>query len=555
MTGLAPKDPAVLPEDSPPLAHVRLRSRPVPIRMQRPFLAFDLRESGVWWLRFVAGRKGPIIEDFGTELGSAEDPVALACTVAHRRPNRGARVVTVMRCAEMHHRRIDLPPMTTREADIVMRRRSAELVRELGGELAAGLLGSGAGGPRWICVAPRDLCEDMSHRFHAGGIDLAALGSRQLALGCLARGLARPSDGALTAFVDFGAESVTCAVADGIGLLFGREISLKFAGERLVQADEAEMPGDEPHAAALAQVERVATELRRTFDYVQRQRGLGVVGRAILTGASDELSTLATMLGMYLDLPLGVLGEEVGDGPLAGVAPGSAAAWGLALSPDAAGGNLLPATVYRLSRERTARRRVLLAAGTAGVLGTSLGLSFYENLDHLRSRAAELERRWEQAAEELTAVETAKSTRERVSANREALMPIDRPEPALAALVQALGRAAPSDLFVDAVTMRVEGDVWRFAIEVVAVSPDVTAAAQSISALVQAFAGSPLLTVDTTIQQENAADENSGKLQEGLRYRLEGRLAPVMRAVQIAPSAERTKDSPTPATAPGDARG
>lgn len=149
------------------------------------------------------------------------------------------------------------------------------------------------------------------------------------------------------AMLDIGETKSTLAVFRNRGLAFAREISIggqdftRAAALYLRKSDEAE---EYKHGAAATEasevfskpVERLTSEIHRSFDYFQAQFREGSVSKLFLTGGTARLKGLDSLIGeatgipTFIDDPLRKL-RSSGDGSLSGQGPLFSTAVGLAI--------------------------------------------------------------------------------------------------------------------------------------------------------------------------------------------------------------------------------
>jgi hypothetical protein len=255
----------------------------------------------------------------------------------------------------------------------------------------------------------------------------------------------------------------TCVVADERGWLFDRSISFKYAGDRLLYTDdEAADPAQEED---YQQIERLATELERTFTYVERQLALGEVVRICLCGVAEGLDDLARTLAANLKLEVVRLGAARRGDSQSSIPPAAGAVLGAAMLPrPAQEANLLPPEVAHARAAARARRPLVVALGLASImtlLAATVGLVWYQTtrsaLDSARAAAA----KWEVGREGL---EGQAALMLRADQIRAALSALTRPEPSWDAMLVVLGAALPESLFVQRLEIHPEGHGWKLAV-------------------------------------------------------------------------------------------
>lgn len=507
----------------------------------RRHLCIDVREGCAHWTLARATRTGLRPLEYGrVDRAHGESDAVLVQRLSAAPMARGARIELAVRSGDIEHRRIDLPPLGAREIARVAKRRAGELraaARECDRIVDSVTSRSTRGGAIWLCSGRIEgspaaaVVEVLGPRLHR-------LTSRSLALGNLGRVLPPLPDGALTGILDLDRESGLCVIADADGWLFGRQIALKFAGDRRARgftASEENEAGPGPGERRLGWGARIRTELARTFRYIESELGMGRVARVVVAGDSSALSPLAAALAAQLDLPVQLLPDALADTPMRGVPPGAAVAVGLACAPASEGANLLALPVRRRRDEILLRRR--LAAGLAGVIGigAAAALAVSLRVGTMEDRIRELESRWQQTAPDRARLAHAVAMRERHRALARALGAIHRPEPSWGHLLEVLGRVAPDRLFVHRLTAGLEEDVWRTTILVEATASSIAEGAQTVVSFSRDVADASVIELDEVVR-ENLADRPAGVAtrDEAVRFRLQGRLAPLASEAGIA---------------------
>ncbi|MCA9512375.1 MAG: hypothetical protein KC560_16820, partial [Myxococcales bacterium] len=307
-----------------------------------PHLCLEVRDEAVYWALAKATRAGMRPVDWGRiDLDEAArgDRDAFLAALAASGAGGYADVEIALRSPRLATERLDLPPLSRAEARAVAARRLGELAARIDADAASAFsVASGRDGAlhAWLTAVPRIESAACHATWQDRGFSLTRIQSRHLALGQLVHHLDHEfAEGELVAIFDLEAKSGTCVVADRAGWVFSREVPLRFMGRSVHARTEPEVE-DRPHAVepsaelrlapldgdddapsglelatplgassahtgdggderddALAEVamqtERLATELRRTFRYVQGQLDARPVARVFLSGEITEL--------------------------------------------------------------------------------------------------------------------------------------------------------------------------------------------------------------------------------------------------------------------------
>ena len=532
----------------------------------RAHLAIDVRDEASHWVRSRAGRDGLVPLTCGRiERSGTTDLSARLRELARSSVARGARIEVALRGEGLVHQREDLPKLHRREAALVAARRAPEVEAAVDGPASFCFSRAENGeGPLWLCAAPVANAREAVLEWRQRGFEIDRLSSRHLALGNLVRLLDLPEK-SLVAFFDLEPDQGTCVVADCRGWVFSREVPLRFMGDRLLRAaratpavEAAREPVAHEEASGLLlvgekedgpdealdrleavadQAERLATELRRTFQYVGGQLGMGNVGRVHLTGGSPLLDDLTASLSQALGIPVESFGSVAAD-RLSGADASSCVALGLALAPDRSGGNLLPSEERKARLAVRTRRRLRLSLVSALGLIVASGLVLGWIASSVQREIQAASSRWESDAPQRDLVQRVGASRSRSSALASALGRIDAPGPSWTALLEGLARSMPSDAFVE----RLEADRgdghWRIVFSVEATGDTVAEAAHAVSRFTQAAGASPLLHIDSTVRESVARVGVDAQTRARVRFRIGGRPAPVSVAgpVDSAPS-------------------
>jgi hypothetical protein len=537
----------------PQRASLPPRSR---IQLRRAHLCLEVRDETIYWASARASRRGLEPVAWG---GLARDPSLslreqISALRAHG-PGLEQRCEAGLRAAGALHERVLLPPLSQAEAGAVARRRAGALAARMSPSACTAWLRSAGGGDSTLWLAGVEEAE--SERCREGwlehGVVLDRLQSRHLALGQLTRCLPPLAEGEVVAIFDIEPETGTCVLADRNGWLFGREVPLRFMGRSVVARQEPAPPAAEPEPTTgepsgielaretrhdaeedeldplediALQAERLATELRRTFRYVEGQLGCAPVARVVLAGEITELIDLRPGLREHLGLPVEILAASAdrdGEGRPIG---GAAVVLGMACAPHASGGNLLAEPVRRELSERRTRRWLLrwLVASSALLLISGVATLLYDGA--LTRRLAALEAAWETAAPERARIAANRRAGERSRALEDALVAFDAPLPRPSALLRALAHALPDEAVLQRLRLTPDEDGVALALTVEAGGPTVAAAARSVSDLVGHLTAAPFLRIDR-VEREDSAAAAPAAGDVRIRFRLEGRLASI----------------------------
>lgn len=500
-------------------------------------VAIDLREEGLYWAESSWGAKGRRLRRWGCiDRGDGEVPDQLVQQLAGTPLIRGAEVVIPLQHPELRIRRLDLPPLHAREARRVVSRRVRELGDEIGEGANCGFARSrrkGAG-PVWLVASPQQFCEFEEQRWKSLGLPVHRLASLHLALGNLSRVLPRPEARELVAVFDMSAHHGTCVLLDAEGWVFGRDVPLKFAGDHLLHS----IPGGEleldPLERGLDQAARLTNELHRTFHYAETELHLGTVTRLVLSGESEDLLSLRSLLLEKLGIEVLLLGDAIPEGPGAGAHPAAAVALGLALGLDQGGENLLPVPARRALARKRARQHLTASAALTGALLLSAASYLGSTLSALQEEIASFDATWESRAAVRRRAETAASARARGGRIEEVIGSIWRPVPSWTGALEALGLSLPDDALVERLIIDHEGTRWNATLHLEFRGEDVAEAAQSISRFTTDLGESPLWVVRSLEREPlppGLSEEDSGSR---MRFRVVAEVAPVSPATPAA---------------------
>ena len=540
-------------------------------QLRTPHLCLDVRAEAIYWASAQASRRGlapvawgRIARDSGSSVDEQLERLAAQGIGREHRCEAGVRSAGAL------HERVNLPALAGAELRDVIRRRAAEFAVRASDALCAASLcaRSGQSAALWLVAVEQSESEREREEWLRRGIPLARLQSRHLALGQLVCCLPSLAEGEVVAIFDIEPETGTCVLADRDGWMFSREVPLRFMG-RSTTARAAESPPTPPEPpddpsmrvledaieldstatpAALEnaseeeerdplediaiQAERLATELRRTFRYVEGRIGAQPVSRVILAGEITELIDLGPGLGEQLGLPVEVLSNVLAGGETRPVG-GAAVVIGMACAPSASDGNLLAARVQRELASRRLRRRLQRGLAVSATAAAAAAAAIALETGSRSLRLDTLERAWAADAEPRERVAAGQATAQRVSEIESAFAQIDAPQPRAAALLRTLGLRVPDEAAV--LRLRLEPDESGVALELTLQASGATmaGAAQSVSDFAQQLAQAPFARVDVVEPEaeSEAAIPSEANAEPRVRFRVAGRLA------AIAPSA------------------
>ena len=536
-----------------------------PARLQREHLCIDARARAIHWARARSTRRGLRPVAWGSIDRDPERSLDEQLhELAAQGLGRAALVEIALGSPRLAHERIALPPLSSGEARAVARRRCADFAHRLGDDSTCDYaMRRGEEGRRvlWLAGIPAIEAAACHATWLDRGYVLHRIQSRHLALGQLVGKLDERIGDDTVAIFDLEAEWGTCVIADAAGWIFSREIPLRFMGH-LVSADDGApherraaagsaaswqlrsdaiaLDDDDASDAAVApatnddradpafarHAERLATELRRTFRYVQGQVDTTAVARVLLTGEVPQLPELAHALAGHLDEPVEVFVARTDEHGMPEAVGGASVALGLALAPAPHAGNLLPAEVRSLQAAHRARRLLVrsIAAATAALALLAAGVAY--EVGALGTQIEAAQARWTRVQTLRQQVEQTRRARARFAAIDGLLAAMDREAPSWSGLLQTLSHALPDRAAVAELDGVAKPPLWTVSISVDAEGTSVAAAAQSVSDLAGTLGDTPFVRVDG-VHREQTRDATGGAQHARVRFRIEGVLAPV----------------------------
>jgi hypothetical protein len=508
-------------------------------------LALDTVNASVYWARARRGPDGLRLCAWGSlAIPPSQSEASVLRELARCTWVKCSRVEAPLRSPALRHRRVALPSMSAREAGSVAQRRLEEFLLEQS-ELSIGsAIRSPASGahPAWLVAAPESTPEVFEARWRALGFELHRLASEPLALGNFARVLPALPD-ALTAVFDVNDEGGDCVVCDGEGWLFNRVIPLhrQGAGSESGSADSEE--------SNRLQDERMITELRRTFQYVERELRLGAVQRLVLSGSHARLRALPAALEEALGVPTQLIGDAIEEGPARGMDPAAAHVVGLALAPHAHGCNLLPRATLAARRERRARLHSILALAASGALSLLAVAAHAAQTFAIHREGAAVQTRIESVAERTARAHETARIRERAHSMDQALAELRSHELPLASWLDALRRLAPPDIALDSLHAERAAGACTGTLVVVSRAKSVAGAAVLAAQFAQALGRIPLFTV-TSVERSPDNSQLQDAAFATVQFRISGALRPLQPAERLPPA-----DGAEPAVEGGASRG
>lgn len=461
-----------------------------PLRIPGPGLiprrvAIEVRPNELLWAESVWRPGGPRLRAIGREVrGAGEKPEELLRRFSGQSWLSGAELAVALRHPELTVRRLDLPTLSDRDARRVAERRALELAEEALEPVTYGCLLASGKRPRpaWLVACPEQFVTFAERRWRSQGVAFSHFGSTHIALGTLTRAFAAPGEDQLRAFLDIGADHAVCVVADAEGWVFSREIPVK-------------LTRGNPDADAADPVERLATELRRTFHYVDVELRTGLVVELILSGTRDALDDLAIELAEKLQLPVEPLGTAIGKGPAAGSDPAFATVVGLALTTRAGGANLLPPQARRATESARVRRQLVLATVATTALLVFVVLRFGWQFSSLSELGVSLEDEWRTTTAHRVAAEKQWGQQRRANEAADVAASLRPEKPAWSWALGTLGVLLPEDAFVSAVSGRRVDDVWTASLQLEFQGDDLGSAAEAGARFARRLEESPLWSV------------------------------------------------------------
>ncbi len=426
--------------------------------------------------------------------------------------------------------RENLPAMKSSEAGLIAERRAKVVLESLEGEASFAWLHreSGRDCPLWLCAVPTKAGHE-SHAYWSGrGVDVAMLASRQLALGHLIRMLPEAPESGLAAILNLDTDSASCVIADRDGWVFGREFPLHDISDLGGDEDESERGEQEPAGVpgfGLVDIwaMRLSTEMRRTFRYVEGELALGTVTRLWVAGPSARIAEICPMLETRLEMPSTPVGDAIPGSP----SNAAAVAIGLALWPNDTGGNLLPQSLMKARARRVARRHLVVALGSvvSMLIAATAAMALFGN--GLAAHIGELEAEFEATRADRAIVAQHEQIRVRASRLDEVVAGIDHPIPSLSGLLVLLSRSTPDNVYIERIRVAHASEGWTLSLELEAAGSSVLEAASAASGLADALKKSPLAKLDRVVQEQPPGMLTLPGEQTHVRFRLDGRLAPL----------------------------
>ena len=494
-----------------------LRSIGVP-----PHFAIDLRGPTLLWAKSRWTLRGWRLVGWGREerasgesVNDFVERVVADCGV------RGALVSVSVRHPDLKIQRLELPGLSERDARSVALRKLGEMRESFDEPVNAALVMGPKGETRaaWLMAVPAEFAEFSEQQWTSLGLSVGRIDSLHIAVGALTRLFEAPGERQLRAFLDFGPVHATCVLADHQGWVFSRDLSLKMTGD--------------PASAADANA-RIATELRRTFHYVDGEMGLGRVQELVVSGDRKDLDPLVADLEGRLSIPTKLLGDAVEEGSAQGADPRAAVVIGLTLTTDLGGGSLLPRTAQRL---RSAKRITLRLAASAAVLTLfviSGAARFASNHWMLGGERERLEQEWLDNEESRLRVERDAGAHRLGAAIERTADAVFAPRPDWLESIEAVGMLLPQNSVLKSWNSEYRDQRFSGGLELDFTSADFAEATEAISQFRSALAEAPHWRV-VDVERRKAPRGHSDSQNVHTRVRLEVEQAPVSRPTQLAP--------------------
>lgn len=498
----------------------------VPLRLQRMGMiarrvAVEVRPSEILWALSEWRPGGSRLRGLGREPraeGENNQHFFERFSATHGLAN--ADVAVLIRHPDLAASRLDLPPLSDRDARRVAERRAEQLASENPEPAIAAYVVAPGKGPRpaWMVACPEEFSSFALERLRSQGLPVTHVGSMHLALGALTRSMAAPEEGQLRAFLDIGADHAVCVLADAEGWLFSREVPI-----RLTRVGDGADDESNP-------VERLASELRRTFHYIHAELRLGTVTELLLSGGRENLDELAESIDGLLDVSVCLVGDEITAGPAANIDPVFGAVVGAALMPRLGGANLLPQEALRTLTTGRARRRLWIATAASVAMLIGGVTHFLWSQWDLTTQWDDLERTWQEGSPQRAAVETSWESKLLADEVGNALEALGPPRSVWSWALSTLEPMLPDDAFIAKLSGdRVNGE-WAAALEIEFRGADLASAAEAGSRFAAELDASPLFRVESVAR---GAAPSGGSLipyddsAVSAHFRIESRIAPI----------------------------
>jgi hypothetical protein len=504
-------------------------------------LSLDVGEDAIYWARSRPGRAGLCLLEWGTvEVDPDIGADAYLERIAQIPWTRAARIEVPIRSPDLRHQRVSLPALTPAQAYKIGRRRATEFLAAQRDASVGSFMRVRRRGahPLWLVAAPASVPALFEQRFVALGLHIHRLSSEALALGNLARLLPPNAPDTVTAIFDIHREGGDCVICDDQGWLFNRVIPIRFApgqtARSLGATSRIANDADEKREGfAPAAIERIGTELSRTFQYVERELHVPRVARVVLAGEGHDLLSLPPALGRMLGVPVSLIGDLIASGPARGMPPEAARVIGLALAPDPRGCSLLPPESKERRRTHRARLHLLAALGVAVLACGAATLRLGWRALSARSDIAEMRESMDGDARRREVIAQAGDQRRRARAQMESLGTWLRAEPPWGSLLRAVGALAPPDVAVEELLVQRVDERFETILVVEVRGATVASAATAMAAYAAELRRAPFLSVG-----DGERDATRQMLQDdrGVRvyFRLPLRVAPLVQHPTLA---------------------
>ncbi len=450
-------------------------------------VGLDLRGDRLYFAETRLALEGHRLERVGVEAPRDGESVEdMLVRLGASRWLQQADVVMALRHPDLRIERLELPPLSPRDARTVAQRRAADLASSLLEPACTGF--SVAPGresrPAWLAACPEEFSRFGHRRWTGRGITVSRFVSLQFAFGSLSQLLPAPPAGELRAFLDLADGFSTCVLADAHGWVFSRELSIKITG-------------DPTREDGIDMLERLAAEMRRTFHYVAAELRIGEVGSLVISGESENFEDLKWRLEQSLGVGTSCIDEEPLEDVPEGFERAAACALGLVQAPNPDTANLLPPEVKRARSRQVVRSRLATALAVSGALALALVTHFGITVHSLTDQTQALESLWEETEAERAEVHSFARVRQRGRELDAAFARVAEPQPPWAHALEALGRLLPDDAVLDR-AHGIHDDRWGLELHVEFRAEDLAGAAAAAARFRTALDASPLFRVRST---------------------------------------------------------
>jgi len=479
--------------------------------------SIDIQAHALYWARSRRARGGLELLEWGrVPLEYESQGESLVREIARVPWVRVTHLEVPMRSPDLRHRRIELPVLTPAQARLVGHRKVQDFLAEQDEACTGSFLRVRQTGsyPIWLVAAPESVPALFENRWLAFGFAVHRLSSESLALGNLTRILPPLAEGELVAVLELHQDGGDCVIADAQGWHFNRMIPMRHA-RVLGSTDALGESGGKQEGLSRVQLERVETELERTFVYVERELRIGRVVRLVLTGELPDLELLRDHLSERLESEVGCIGDFIEAGPAARLPAAAARAVGLVLAPDARGCSLLSPESKERRRRRRARFQLHVACTILGAVLTLVSGAMAVHGLSAESATARMAEEMGSNAERLEIIDETARTRERASRLDRALATIRRAEPPWFDVLEVISRKLPADVALRDMRLERRERSWVCELSIEARGATVSDAASHVAEFRERLATVPFLRVS-----EVGRDRSHQTVQDETRSRV-----------------------------------